>query len=293
MEFLNIVRPSNPIKKRCETCQMDEIWLSWSRLRSHEECKQKSYLNRTRQKAAIEDHRNFLPGNITDRVVRDWLLGDPWNNLDTMKDMVPEYLDKSIQDTKKQDAVIKWKGEDDKSNIIRDCTEAVTKIEPHLIKYVLPYEYTPDYAFKVPLQIEVDENTTANLVLNGYMDILVKHSESKYFIFDVKHTKDNNYWKKTIGQLSFYDTSLFLLTGDYSTYSGLLQPLCKDPIKPFNIQEGDRQKMWQSISNYATDVIRNNVEITNDVSKCMMCAYKHACPRFKPKMKNGKKVFSL
>jgi hypothetical protein len=274
---------------------MQEIYLSWSRLRSHEECKQKGYLERAKKKLAIDDHRNFLPGNITDRIVRDWLLDDPNENLGKMPEMVSEYFDKSVKESKDQGGVILWRGAEvtDRDQILKDCTEAVTEIEKYLQKYVIPFDYTPDFAFKVPLQVNLKNREPVTVVLNGYMDILVKHSESNYFIFDVKHTKDNYYWKKTIGQLAFYDTSLMLLEKHPSKIAALLQPLCKNQLHQFEITNLDRQKMWQSISNYAEDVVNNNNEPTTNVSACSMCRVKHACIKFEPKMVNGKRKVTL
>lgn len=279
---------------RCQTCNMESVWLSWSRLRTHEECKQQAYLKRTGKKATIDNHRNFLPGNVSDRVVRDWLLGDPWNSLGTMKDMVPEYLDRAVASSKEQGGVILWKGNSDRSDIIRDCIEAVTTVEQDLIEKVLPYEYAPDYAFKSTLEVPVrGRDEPIQIVLNGYMDILVKKSETSYSIHDLKHTKNESYWKKTIGQLAFYDTALRLAEGCYSDFASLLQPLCKVKERTFDITNDDRIKMWQSIQNYAQDYADMNVEPTSDTNACSMCNVKHACVRFKAAMKNGKRVVSL
>jgi hypothetical protein len=275
---------------------MEEVWLSWSRLRTHEECRQKAYLQRTGKKATVDNHRNFIPGNITDRVVRDFLLNDPYNNLGTMPDMVPEYLDRAVAEAEKQGGWVKWKAADgsDHRTIIEKCTKAVTRIEEDLKRLVLPYEYTPDFSFRVPLEVPVrgrDEPIT--IMLNGFMDILVKRGEGDFTIWDVKHTEDNSYWKKTFGQLSFYDTALTLMEGFYSKQAGLLQPLCTEHVKNFELTRDDRKKMLQSIQGYAQDYVNHNVTPTDKISLCSMCNVKHACSRFKGTMKNGKKVISL
>lgn len=281
---------------RCPNCMSETVWLSWSRLRTHEECKQKSYLKRTGVKAATENHRNFLPGNITDRVVRDWLLDDPWNNLGLMPSMVPEYLDKAVNNSESQGAHIKWKSGDgsDQSTIIEKCTTAVTRIEEDLKRLVLPYEYTPDYAFKATLQVPVrGRDEPLELLLNGFMDILVKRHAEDFSILDVKHTEDNYYWKKTFGQLVFYDVVLRLTEGTFSQHAALLQPLCKEQEKAFVITDADRMKMFQSINNYAQDYVNHNVTPDAKPSLCSMCEVKHACSKFKASMKNGKKVVAL
>ena len=279
---------------RCPNCNMETVWLSWSRLRTHEECRQKGYLQRTGRKASVDNQRNFLPGNITDRVVRDWLLGDPWNNLGGMPDMVPEYLNKAVSNAAEQNGVIIWKGAEDKANVIEKCTKAVTRIEEDLKRVVLPYEYTPDYAFKATLEVPVrGRDEPVQLLLNGYMDILVKRAEGEYGIHDVKHTEDSSYWKKTFGQLVFYDVATRLTEGTFAQHTSLLQPLCKETEKSFIITDDDRMKMFQSITNYAQDYVNNNVTPSPDPGQCVMCNVKHACVLFKPKMKNGKKVMSL
>lgn len=47
--------------------------ISWSQLRTHEECKQRGFLQRTGHKSVLDNQRVFFPGTVTDRVVRDWL----------------------------------------------------------------------------------------------------------------------------------------------------------------------------------------------------------------------------
>lgn len=273
---------------------MDSIWLSWSRLRTHSECRQKGFLKKTTSYDSPSNERNFTPGNISDRVVRDWLMNDPWNNLHVMPDMVPEYLDKVEAASKAKGNFVSWKSATDKDEIIQDCILAVTRLQPTLEKYVLPFEYTADYAFQSPVTVEVTGHGEAQMMLNGYMDILVKQSEDTYFIFDVKHTKNKYYWKSTIGQLAFYDTALRLAEGHYSRYSALLQPLVEDePIKSFDIGNDDRMKMMQSIANYAEDVMNEDYAPTKNTSMCSMCDVKNSCIRFKPKMVNGKRSFSL
>ena len=47
--------------------------LSWSQLRTHDECNQKSFLMRSGKRSKVTDLRNFFHGMVVDRAMRDWL----------------------------------------------------------------------------------------------------------------------------------------------------------------------------------------------------------------------------
>lgn len=286
-------RVRKPSISTCRTCKVETIWLSWSRLRTHEECRQKGYLSRNDNRE-VTNVRNFLGGNLVDRVVRDWLLDDPINNLDAMPEMIPEYI-KSVEKeaTKKDGAFIKWHSTEDRDNVIKDGIEAVRRIQPDLEELVLPYEFQADYAFKTPVKVDVRGHGEVELMLNGFMDILVKRAPQEFSILDVKMTKNESYWKKTVGQLIFYDTSLILSEGVYGMHHALLQPMCKEQVKTFDVRNEDRMKMFQSISSYAADVLNENFAPTKETSICGNCDFKNACVLFKPQIVNGKRKITL
>lgn len=213
--------------------------ISWSGLRTHEECKQKGYLSRTGKGATLDNKRNFLPGTVTDRVVRSWLEDDPAANQGVMPDMVADMLDAgwkkilTMPDGTPEKGIVRWRDPGDQAKVKAECIEAVTKIEPLLMQYVVPFEYQPDFRFDAPLLLEHPDGGYEQVLLIGYMDILVRDNQGRWMVWDVKHTKDEGYWRKTVGQLGFYDFAIELLFGSPTLRTGLMQPLCKSVIKPY------------------------------------------------------------
>mgnify|MGYP002347796325 CR=1 FL=1 len=272
---------------------MTNIRISWSALRNHMECHQRSFLQRSGKKAKFQDQRVFFPGTVTDRVVRDWLLNNPEPGI--MPDMVEQFVlseEKVIEEEGKQ---LRWKNPSDRDFVIQECQQAVRDIEPFLNKYVLPYEYDADFAFQAPINaphpITGDPST---ITLNGFMDIVVRMAPDKWAVYDVKHTKDEYYWKKTRGQLSFYDLAMEIMFGVPTTVTGLLQPLCKDKFKTFVLTEDERTILLKHVIDMANDIWLDNKELTTDPGNCSFCNVKHACSKFTPATPDAKKkVVSL
>lgn len=260
---------------------MENINISWSKLRTHRECKQRSYLMRERKYPKSQDHRNFFAGTVTDRVVRDWLDHDPANNLGVMPSMVRDVLIREERLTEEQGAHVKWRDPEDKDRVTRECIEAVTKIEAALVEEVLPYSWVADYGFKVPYIVPDQAGGEINTTLVGYLDILVKESEDKYRIWDVKHTKDNGYWRKTAGQIAFYDLSMYAQFGGTTVRAGLLQPLCKEPVKVIPVDAEWRRVLAADITSMANDIVHNVTTPRSDSKLCAYCDMKHACVKFK------------
>lgn len=271
-------------QKHCKECGRLLISISWSGLRTHEDCKQKSYLARTKKLATLDNKRNFFPGTVTDRVVRNWLLNSPAQNRGIMPDMVTETVDrerKTMAD--KGEGVVHWRDDEDRASIEADCREAVTKIEPVLMKYVVPFEYQPDFAFKAPVQLlNPVTNQMETVTLRGYMDILVRTAPDKWWVWDVKHTKDNSYWRKTVGQLGFYDLAVELQFGTPTVQTGLMQPLCDQRVKPYKPSEQSRTELMARIYSMAKDIWRKDHTPKPVTSGCSWCPTKHACIQFKP-----------
>lgn len=239
------------------------------------------------------NQRVFFPGTVTDRVVRDWLLNDPENNPGLMPSMVEAIISREAELIENEGKRLIWKDKGDKDFVTRECIKAVTLIEPALNKYVLPFNYDVDVRFKAALTAPHPNGETATIMLNGAMDILVQDSENRFAIWDVKHTVDDNYWKKTRGQLSFYDLCVWIMQGQPSVMAGLLQPLCKEPVKPLPITEQDRSSLMQHVLSMANDVWKENFEPTSDASQCTFCEVKHACSKFQPVKSGTTRKFSL
>lgn len=286
-----------PRIQKCKTCGGSLIRVSWSSLRNHIECKQKSYLIRTGHRPPTQDSRGYLPGTITDRVVRDWLMNDPHNNPGVMPDMVADKLSSEIEDmkdpekSKRRKEYVKWKNASDKQSVIDDCVKAVTIIEDSLNKYVLPFEFIADYQFETTVAVKntaTDEDIP--VMLNGFMDILVKDRAGDYAVWDVKHTKNNDYWRKTAGQLSFYDLAIWSMFDQKTRIAGLLQPLCDKPVKVLPVSDEKRIKILHDIEIFANDILNDNATPTSDKNMCFFCDLKHACVKFK-KNENGRVSF--
>lgn len=278
--------------------------LSWSQLRNHEECKQKGYLSRQRKRATLSDARNYFPGNVTDRVVRDWLNGDDYTP-GSLAPLVAEVMDREEKnilegkpdpDPKKhvEPGILKWRDREDKMRVFRECTDAAEKIEPALQKYVVPYEFQPDFRFDAPLAIPHPQGGKETVLLIGYMDILVRDNNGRFWIFDVKHTKDNGYWRKTVGQLDFYSLAITLLYGAPAAGTALFQPLASPRIHPHKPTEQSRNELVQRFIGMARDIWNQDHTPKQDNAGCNFCDFKHACDKFKPvKDLYGKKRVAL
>lgn len=267
------------------------IRISWSGLRVHDECKQQSHLARKGNLAALDNKRGFFPGTVTDRVVRNWLNDDPLNNLNCMPDMVDHVIDvEKAALAENNQGVVRWKDREDREQVRTDCIEAVTKIQPSLLKYVVPFEYEPDHHFESPVQIRFADGERATVLLNGYIDILVRDDKGRFWIWDVKHTRDNGYWRKTIGQLGFYDLAIELKFGQPAVQTGLLQPLCTQPVWPYKPSADSRLQLLQRVQGMAFDVRNNVATPREDTTMCVWCSTKNACVKFQPVLdKNGHK----
>lgn len=267
---------------------MDTLRVSWSQLRTHEECRQKAYRIRQGKRATLEDQRVFFPGNVTDRVVRDWLKNDPTPG--RMPEMVNDIMGGLQDELKEEGKPLKFKSRGDREQIRLDCIEAVTKIEPSLLKYVVPFEYQPDFRFTASMYMPDERQHIDRLVLlNGAMDILVKDKKGRFFIFDVKHTRDDSYYKKTAGQMLFYDLCVEVMFGQAAAATALLQPLCKERVKKIPTTADERRQILMRVNSMANDVWQENFAPRDDNTICNYCAVRHACSKFEPVIINGKK----
>lgn len=257
--------------------------VSWSSLRTHEECKQRGKLQRQGKRNTIDNQRVFFPGTVTDRVVRDWLLNNPEQNMGAMPDMVESIVTREKDIIAEEGGAMVWKDRSDRAQVIKDCREAVEKIEPSLVKYVLPFEYQVDFRFKAPVTVpNARTKQQEAIVLIGAMDILVKDNNGRFAVWDVKHTRDDGYWRKTSGQLSFYDLAVKIMFGSGTSITGLLQPLCKLPVKPVTLDINSRTQLMTRVVRMANDIWADNLPPRTDNSYCGFCNVKHACTKFQP-----------
>ncbi len=260
----------------------EPLRISWSSLRTHTECKQRGYLFRQHKQNAAKDIRPFFHGTVVDRIMRDWL-SLPEQAPGQMVQMVDDYMESCEKDAlETEDGVVRWKNASDRKNVRAFCVELVTKLEPILYKLVLPFDYEPAKRFSAPVQIPGLSGEPTYVLLIGEMDLLPRNSRNQWAIWDLKATRDNGYWRKTLGQLVFYDLSLAAMFDDYATYVGLIQPMCTQAVLPFEFTDEDRRQMWSRIVRFANDMWQNDFEPNSDTKDCNYCAVKHACSKFQP-----------
>lgn len=269
------------------------LTLSWSQLRTFDECRQKVKLLKSGKRAKLSDARMFFPGTVTDRVVRDWLTDHPGER-GIMPEMVDSIMEREERLLREEEhRVVKWKDPGDKERVRLECIEAAKRMEPILFKYVLPHEYQVDWRFRTRLTIPIGGERIPILLI-GAMDIRVHNPEHDWWaVFDVKHTSNNDYWKKTQGQMTFYDLVNLLETGQRTKATALFQPLCDKQVKTIPIDDARRVEMRSRIVTMAEAYLKDDLPFTDRKSQCTYCEFKHACPRFKPVIVGGKKTIEF
>jgi PD-(D/E)XK nuclease superfamily len=97
-------------------------------------------------------------------------------------------------------------------------------------------------------------------------------------VFDLKTTRDDQYWRKTLGQLIFYEIAVWGMTRQWPVLSGLLQPLCQEtqPVWRFTMEH--RTQMLQRIVVTAGDIWAGRLDPNPDKHLCGYCSVRHACP---------------
>jgi hypothetical protein len=279
----------------CEHCGSITVKISWSALKTHEECRQKSMLMKSGKKAKVTDVRNFFPGRVTDRVVRHWLEEDPQGNPGRMPSMVKETIDNELGEAAESGESIGWKHRTDREDVTAQCIAAVKNIEPALNRYVLPYTWQVDFGFKTPVMMRAPWGMET-VILNGYMDIIVWDPETDTWrIYDVKHTENKDYWKTSYGQLVFYSYENLLRTGQLPIEMGFFQPIvAKEPVKRFPVSETEVNNLAGRVQSMAWELWAEETPPRMDKAMCSFCEVKHACVKFKPvKNEKGRSQVSL
>lgn len=278
----------------CEHCGSVTVYVSWSSLKTWETCRQKGTLHQQGLKAKVSDVRNFFPGRVTDRVVRGWLQDDPRNNLGAMPSMVDAVIERELGEVDKKKERVSWRDGTDKAAVRKDCIDAVKKIEPALVKYVLPYEWQVDFGFKTPVLMQAPWGME-RVVINGYMDIIVRDPVTgTWRIYDVKHTLNKDYWRGSFGQLVFYSYENLIRTGKIPLEVGFLQPLVGEAVKRFNVTEAHINNLAGRIQSMAWEVWTGSTAPRVGHSECFYCDVKHACVKYKPvEAPNGRSTIKL
>jgi PD-(D/E)XK nuclease superfamily len=257
----------------------DLLKLSWSRIRSHEECPAQGHLLATGQKSPVADIRGYYHGIVVDSCMRDWLaVSDPQPGvMAAMVDTVFESAELSARQS--GDGIVKWKNASDKKETRDLCRAAVARLEPLLEKICLPYEWDPAVRFGVPMWIPGLDGQQREIRLVGEIDLLVRMPHG-VIIWDLKATRDEHYYRKVIGQLLFYDIAVAAMTGKWPAAAGFIQPLCEEQLPMFQFSKDDRTQLYQRIVRVARDIWSGNILPKVDNKGCNRCAARPACPKF-------------
>jgi hypothetical protein len=270
--------------------------LSWSRLRVHDECPAKGDLISKKLKGPLTDTRNFLHGNVCDLAMRRFLsLEDPGSELGWMAAQVDALFDEWIEIAKSSgDGIIKWRSATDQAEVREFCREAVTRLEELLVRFVLPFDWSPAWRFAVPVKIHYGREVR-EITLVGETDLLVFDRYGRVFIWDLKATKDDSYWRKTLAQLAFYALAVKCdreegvpaadkKLGRWPYRAGLLQPMCTERYLTFDIRAEHGQairEMTGRIERVAADIWAGRLG-PKPQEFCNRCEVRHACPLFAP-----------
>lgn len=256
--------------------------VSWSQLRAHEECRHKGVLLRAGKRNPAQNIRGFFHGTVVDRVMRAWL-DSPALRPGHMVEMVDDLIESCQRDAVESgDGVVHWKSATDRTELHEFCVELVRRLEPLLCRYVLPFDYEPAKRFSVPLEVPGLDGAPLCVHLVGEMDILARDGRQQWAVWDLKATRDDSYWRKTLGQLVLYDIATWAMFGNYTTLTGLIQPMCTTPVMPCVVTDDDRAQMMARIHRFVSDRLRRDTPPAKTTAHCGFCPVRHACTRFNP-----------
>lgn len=267
------------------------LHLSWSRLRTHSECPAKGGLVAAGHKSPITDVRNYFPGTVADRCMRQWLtLENP------QKGWMAGNVDKILAAEEKTavstgDGVVKWRNAGDRAEVHDMCRQAVNRLEVDLWELLwmgnpasMQCEWDPAPRFKVPCTIPY-RGGKVQIFLVGEIDLLLRRPRDtaqgrtwSTEVWDLKTTRDSQYWRKTLGQLVFYEIAVWCMKKEWPERSGLLQPLCEDTAPEWNFTMEHRTQMLQRIVSVATDILAGRLDPKPEKARCGYCEVRHACP---------------
>jgi hypothetical protein len=251
------------------------IRLSWSRLRTHDECPAKGALQREFQ-SPVKDIRNFVHGNVVDTAMRRWLAFDeppPGWMLEQVDAIFEEWSHSS-------EGIVRWKHPGDKKETLEFCRELVKRLEPILAEYVLPFTWQPAVRFDVPMKVRHLNGSMREIRLVGEMDLLVQDHAKRTAVWDLKGTKDDGYWRKVAPQLAFYAIAVAIMTGQFPYGTGLIQPMCSQRVLPVTVTPQALREIGTRIERLARDIWAGNLAPKESNEGCAWCPVNHACPKY-------------
>lgn len=260
-----------------------KLKISWSQLQAFELCSHRSNLLRKQKRSPATDIRNFFHGTVCDRVMRAWLSSsDPLPG--EMSEMVEDYIVKCLDDAKEnQEGVVRWKHKGDREEMAAYCRSLLTGLEPMLFRWVIPYEYQPEFRFRVPIRIPYLDGSMAEIELIGGMDILVRRLRvpPMWFGYDLKATQNPDYIRKTLGQGIFYDVAtLAMFEASLQEFVFLQPAVIERPFVTVKITDDDRLSMLSRIVKVAHGRWSNLDDPKKDSAGCSYCPVRHACKKY-------------
>lgn len=233
----------------------------------------------------VKDGRRFIHGTLADRAMRRWLDQDEEQLPGQMDTYVDDLWDELVEHN--DEYKITWKDDvaKDKAYVRALSKTVVNNVEPFLLKRVIPFEYEPEFRFRVPLQIPDSAGYARTIVLNGGMDIAVRDPNTgKVFLYDLKATTNENYISQGImPQLIFYSIAWTLMFGTpiEDITAAFLTPACKAQYRELNITSEDRRHLMTRIVRCANALWDKAKPVCTDKdSECYFCDARRICPKW-------------
>jgi hypothetical protein len=257
------------------------IRVSWSLMRVNFECKQKRHLKLTVKKPSNMDIRNFFPGTVVDICMRRWLELDdpPAGGMRAMLDEVLEFAEVNARET--GDGIVQWRDLGDKAKVRAQCFELLGRLEPILRRYALAVDYSPAVRFREPFILPYLDGSPQQIWLVGEMDLFTRTQPVPDLrIWDLKNTANKDYWRKTVGQLLFYDLAVWVRHKQHAVECGLIQPMCPEQVLSFKFTEQNYNEMLMHLAAFCRDVWLRDVTPKAGTEGCSYCEMRSACVRY-------------
>lgn len=291
------------------------ITLSWSRLSDWTTCKKRVKLFHDGKRQKFVNARNFLAGNLVDNTMREALTysavrDDAGRLVELSKEDFVLPLESKwyeIVNNPEKNTVYKWQGDivTDQRRILKKAEKALDNLYPIVMDKLMGKRYIPEFrpSEMPPVGVPGPDGETYFIRLFLAVDMAVQVEEDKddpdngigkWGLYDLKTTEQDNYLKKTLPQLVFYDIAFQALTGSQPVEHALWAPLTKDPIKVVEVDDSHRRQVMDWIISYCHSVWAGEDEMTTDDTACYMCPTKAACPKFvKPLKKDEQGIFKV
>lgn len=214
---------------------------------------------------------------VVDKIMRE-LLDNPLMRSGDHHGLVTCVMDEMESAERGKGNIVRWRDAADRDEIRKFCVTLVTRLVPILDEHVLPYKYEHGKWFKVPVMIPGLDGEPRKILLTGEMDLIVDNDGP--VVWDLKGTADDSYWRKVVGQLTFYDVAIWNASDRKTRFCGLIQPMCKEPLLAFEISDKARSAMSSRIVSYAHDVWAGEKACKDSSSGCNWCDVRHACERY-------------